>query len=713
MVLFITVFSFIMLGSAFIASFIRPEISIILIICLLVGALGTLVFGKKYFKTALLFFAAALGFGLITINIFFDFYPALGLDGICANIIGVVTDISADGGNPVYTIKTDSVEVENAPQNITVLVSGWTDNFAECYDKVSCTVTFQVYDDFDRGDILANYSDKITVCAYTNSQIEVIGKEHSSFGYCIYLIRAKISSVIYKFFGGEHAHFIEQVLIGTRGELDSSITNSFRKSGMSHILAISGMHLVIIVGLVEKFFKAIRLNKKFRCLEMLFTVIFIAIYLFIGGLGMSLLRSGFMLIAHYTLKFFFSGSKPTENLGIAIIAVLLIDPFSACDIGFLMSVFACGAISSFAEPLAKFILGKIKIKGKIFGYFIEVFCVSTVAFLSVLPISAVVFERVSLISPISNLFAGFFAQYSLIFGVITVLLGFIPFLSFAASTFAFLASLCNIALFKIAEFFSELPFSYVEASDTWLYIWIFGSAVLILAPIILSKSFRYTKLSISMSIFILFAAILTDLIAFSGVAEITVTSLEHGIAISCSTDSGSVLIAKGVTAGDSHRIDFPGSGFNAVISFNPDSDSAEHGIILRSDPNLALVSTDDTASRYDFAQKLSDGTVLFADDAYVFVLSDSAAAIEINGIHILYIFAECDIMDIEPKFRRADILILDGLSPNDFSTLRCDYLILQKYGGYYSGTNEVIVLKNSSVSFTAYSGNLKKGSAFR
>ncbi len=713
MVLFVTAFSFIMLISAFIASFIRPEISIILIICLIVGALGTLVFGKKYIKTALLFFASALGFGLISINIFFGLYPALGLDGICANITGVVTDVSADGGNPVYTIKTDSVEVENAPQNITVLVSGWNDNFAECYDKVSCTVTFQVYGDFDRGDILANYSDKITICAYTNSQIEVIGKEHSSFGYYIYLVRAKISSVIYKFFSGEHAHFIEQVLIGTRGELDSSITNSFRKSGMSHILAISGMHLVIIVGLVEKLFKAVRLDKRFYRLETFLIIIFIGIYLFIGGLGMSLLRSGFMLIAHYALRLLFSGSKPTENLGIAIIAVLLIDPFSACDIGFLMSVSACGAISSFAEPLNKYILGKIKIKSKIFGYFTEAFCVSTVAFLSVLPISALVFERVSLISPISNLFAGFFAQYSLIFGVITVFFGFIPFLSFAASTFAFLASLCNIALFEIAKFFSELPFSYVEASDTWLYIWIFGSAVLILAPIVLSKSFRYTKLSVLMSVFILFAALLTDLIAFSGVAEITVTSLEHGTVISCSKDSGSVLITKGITASDCYRIDFPNLGYNTVISFDPDSDSAEHGIILRSNPNLALVSTDDTAFRYNFAQKLSDGTLLFADNSYVLVLSNGAAAIEINGIHILYIFSKCDIMNIDPKFRRADILILDGLSPSDFSTLRCDYLILQKYGGYYSGTNEVIVLKNNSVSFTAYDGNLKKGSAFR
>ena len=67
-------------------------------------------------------------------------------------------------------------------------------------------------------------------------------------------------------------------------------------------------------------------------------------------------------------------------------------------------------------------------------------------------------------------------------------------------------------------------------------------------------------------------------------------------------------------------------------------------------------------------------------------------------------------MDMEPKFRKADIVILDGVSPEDFSVLRCDYLVLRKLGGYYSGTNEIITLKNGEASFFAFNGILKKGS---
>ena len=66
-------------------------------------------------------------------------------------------------------------------------------------------------------------------------------------------------------------------------------------------------------------------------------------------------------------------------------------------------------------------------------------------------------------------------------------------------------------------------------------------------------------------------------------------------------------------------------------------------------------------------------------------------------------------MDIEPKFRRADIAVLDGVSPEDFPLPRCEYLVPRNFGGFYSGSSEIIVLKNGECQFFAYNGNLTKG----
>ena len=711
MAYFLVFLAFAMLFSAFAAAFIPLEFSAVFTVCFILGCIGFYIFGKKYRRVSAILGACAIGFGLVATNIFFGFYPALSLDGVSAEITGTVTEVSAKGGNPVFKIKTDSIDFEGAPQNTTVLVSGWNENFAEPYDKISCSVTFSVHQESDFSEILENRAGKIKIYAYTNSPIKIIGKDQNSFGFYANLIREKISSVIYEFFFGQNAAFTEQILIGTRGQLENDVITAFRKSGMSHILAVSGMHMVIIINLLEKLLGPLKFKKNSRNIKSALLIGFIAFYMLICGFGVSVLRSGLMLIFHYISRIFFSGSKPIENLGLAIITILLFDPFAACDAGFLMSIFSCLAIFIFAPPFKMYIFKLFKAEEKPFvKYPAESFCVSTVAFLAVLPVSAVVFGNISLAAPFANIFAGFFTQYALIFSFLAVIFGLVPFLGFAAATTAFIAMLCENALLKVAEIFSGFSFLYIDASETWFYIWLLGAAILVLVPIIVLKNLRFLKHSVLAAAFVLIAGIFLDTVFFSGVAEIKISALEHGTAISCSKNGDSVLIVNKVEGNDVFNIDFPVSGFGTVISLNPSSGSAEYSIVESADPEKAFLSSGDSLERFDFSEKAFDGNVYFSEDSFV-KISDSFAAFEINGVRVLYIFAECDIMKVEPKFRRADIIILDGVSPEDFPVLRCDYLILRKLSGYYSGTNEIITLKDKEIEFFAFNGNLKKGSA--
>ncbi|MBE6900608.1 MAG: ComEC/Rec2 family competence protein [Ruminococcaceae bacterium] len=699
-------FGTVMLVCAFSASFFRPELSIVLAVCSLFGFFGFFFSGKKLREFSALFAAAVLGFGLVAFNLITEFYAAKALDGMTAGITGKVIDISAGSGNPVYKVKTSSVGIPGAPQEITLLLSGWDENPAGAFDEISCEVTFGTYSKGDINEFLENRSGGIFVCGYTSSPVEIIGKDSSSFEYRIHLLREKISSVIYKNYLDWHAPFMEQILIGTKGDLEDEITSLFRKSGLGHILAISGMHLVIIVGIFEKALGLIKGHKKTKKAILIFVV---GIYMFIGGFGMSVLRSGFMLIAHYLSGIFFSGSKSPDNLGIAVTAVLLIDPLAACDSGFLMSVLSCLSISVFAPVLKKKTLAVLKAEEKPFaGFIAESFWVSAVAFLAVLPVSAFVFGGFSLASPFSNVFAGFFIQYSIFFGVLTVLFGFVPFLGFLAGGTAFLGMICGGILLKIAEFFGSISFFYIETPELWFKIWMFGSAVLIIFPMLYSKSFRYVRHSVLMSVFVLLAGILLDSVMFSGVAEIKISVLEHGTAFSCSKGEESVLVTKNLDSSDRYNIDFA-SEYEVFIGLESLSSAAEHEVLEASEPSLAFLSTEDSGADYPFAKPVSAGKIAFAENCFVEIIPDSAVTFEINGVTVLYIFEECDIMNIEPKFRRADIAVLDEVSPEDFPLLRCRYLVLRNYGGFYSGSSEIIVLKNGECQFFAYNGNLMKG----
>ena len=710
----ITKFGFVMLISAFIASFAPIEFSFIAALVLVFGFIGFLFFGKGFREKAALFLAAAVGFSVVLIKLHNEYYPASALDGMTSYITGTVTEVSAGGGNPVYTVKTDSIDIDGAPQKIKIRLSGWEDNFAEVFDVISCEVTFRVFEKQNNENFLNDRSRGISVYAYTKSPLVITGNDHSSSEYFLHSIREKISSVIYRRFVDWHAPFMEKILIGSGNGIENSVTNAFRRSGMSHILAISGMHMVIIIGLFEKLLRYRKTEGRIRSFENLVLIAITFAYIAIGGFGMSVLRSGLMLIAHYLSKLLFSGSKSLDNLGLAVTSVLLIDPFAACDIGFLMSVFSCFAILVFAKPFKTKILKFFHAENKAFPEFVtEAFCVSFVAFLAVLPVSAVVFEKVSLVSPFSNIFAGFFVQYSIVFGVLTVFFGSVPFLGFIANGTAFAAMFCNGILLKIAEFFADIPFAYIETNDFWFYIWLFGSAVIFIVPALCSKGFSYLKHSAAVSVFVLVFGIFLDLLFFSGVSEIRITALEHGTAISCSKDSKSVLITNGLSSGDRFDIDFSNSDYDSIVSIDAFSAASEFELVSSSKPDLALLSSPDSVSRCENSFLLTAGKLSFAENDHIEIIPESAVCFETNGITLLYIFKECDIMNIEPKLRRADIIVLDGVSPETFPEIRTDYLVLRKMGGYYSGTNEIIVLKDGEIDFFAYNGILKKGSFAR
>ena len=707
MLYLIAKFGFTMLGSAFIASFIPPEFSAVSGIILAFGFFGFLMFGKNFREKAALVLAAAIGFSIVSVKLYSDYYPTIALDNMSGTITGTVTEISGGNGNPVFTVKTDSVNIDGAPQKITLKLSGWEENFANEFDIISAEVTFKVFGEQSSGEFFSDRSRGIFISAYTDSPFKIIGKEDSSLRYFFHIIREKISSVIYRYFIDWHAPFMEKLLLDGGEGLDYSIKNAFRRSGMSHILAISGMHMVIIIGLFEKLIFYRKTEGNLRKTEILFLIAVTLAYMVIGGLGMSVLRSGFMLITHYLSKFFFSGSKSLDNLGIAIVAVLMIDPLAACDAGFLMSAISCCAISVFVPQSKKRILSILHTENKIIGFFAESFCVSIVAFLAVLPVSAILFGEISLVAPFSNILAGFFAKYSIIFAILTVIIGSVPLLGFFAGGTAFVAMLCSGFLLKIAEFFAGFSFAYIEAGDLWFYIWLLGSAVLIIVPALYSGSFRYLKHSFAMSAFVLVCGIILDFVFFSGVSEIKISPLEHGTSISCSKNEESVLITKGLGLNDSITED---SGYDIIISLCSNSFSVEEDIILSAKPEKAYIESSEILGKYENVFPVSEDKIELSDGDYIEIISKSAVCFKANGTTLLYIFKECDIMDISPEFRRADIIVLDGVSPEDFPVLRCDYLILRKMGGFYSGTNEIITL-NKTANFFAYNGNLKKGSA--
>jgi len=183
--------------------------------------------------------------------------------------------------------------------------------------------------------------------------------------------------------------YLYTFILGDKSLLSPDIKKSYQTNGISHLFAISGMHISLLVSLIKKILRVFKLTEEpiFRV-----TTIILLIYLMLVGLSPSILRGVlfYILFSLNSINYFYIEPK---NLLILIVSIsLLINPYYIFDIAYLYSY----SISAFLIILSK------KISSP--NYFISLFKTSIVSFLISTPITLYNFYELNILSIIYNLF---------------------------------------------------------------------------------------------------------------------------------------------------------------------------------------------------------------------------------------------------------------------------------------------------------------------
>ncbi len=146
---------------------------------------------------------------------------------------------------------------------------------------------------------------------------------------------------------------INALITGDRSELSGQITEIFRKSGASHILALSGMHLGIIYGILKGLLSPIGNSRKAKRIKSICILVFCSIYTAIAGFGASLVRALiFIFISETALSSGRFKSTGSIILSSAIIQIVIF-PDAISDIGFQLSYAAMIGIAYIYPPLER------------------------------------------------------------------------------------------------------------------------------------------------------------------------------------------------------------------------------------------------------------------------------------------------------------------------------------------------------------------------
>lgn len=276
------------------------------------------------------------------------------------------------------------------------------------------------------------------------------------------------------------------LLFGERALLDDDLEGNFRNAGVAHVLAVSGLHLGILMTL---FWGLLRWMGLSRTWTYVLVASLVLIYLILVGFKVSLVRAallfGFMAIGHVFKERGWILSAHMDSLqgwALAALVILWIDPQALFSISFQLS-FAATAAILLSIPLLEFFQLKYQLQSqsrwswqkRAFTFFkrnlVSLLWVGMVAQLGVMPFVASSFHKLYLGSLLSNLFVVPLVTLILWSGVLLLLSFALPF----ASLSQFLGMLTSNLLDGLnasVTWLSQLPAMVfdVDSPPGWLIV---------------------------------------------------------------------------------------------------------------------------------------------------------------------------------------------------------------------------------------------------
>lgn len=324
-------------------------------------------------------------------------------------------------------------------------------------------------DDFPYRDWLARQGMFVSL-SYPSSRLLATGQD---FFFLRWLRDLKNSAKdnILKFVPGEEGGLLVAMLLGDRDGLTPEVKDSFRTTGTTHIIAISGSNITIAIGLVTfvlgRFFR--------KRTTLIIALVVIILYVILVGASPSVVRAG--LMGGLAIGGILLGREYEGLLGLEASALLmtLFQPRVLWDIGFQLSFVATLGLIIIARPLQEW-----KPVKNWPPFLKEGLLITFAAEIMTLPLAAFYFHQISFVSLATNIIAVPALEAIMATGLVAMAAGWLfgGWLPLLALGFGYLAWIFLAYLIAVVEFFAGLPFAWASL-PSFHPLWLFYYYVLL------------------------------------------------------------------------------------------------------------------------------------------------------------------------------------------------------------------------------------------
>lgn len=347
--------------------------------------------------------------------------------------------------------------------------------------------------EFDYGKYLKMHGVDAVFTAFGFENVTVTGREEPNLirSYIIYPVREYSISKIDELIGGSEGEYLKGLLLGERSNIPKQVKENFINAGVAHIIAVSGLNVAYVIIIIWGILLFIPLKNTYK---IFLTIACLLFYMELTGNTPSIIRA--VIMASIFLISQIAERRPNSFniISFAALVILVMDPRQLFDAGFILSFTAILSLVIIYPVLDKWLrsmkwysrLDDNRLHVKFFKAVTALFTGTLAAQLGTLPITAIMFKKVSIISLAANLFAIPLSNITLAMGFIMVLVS--PLSLWLASVFAAANSMLLYVQLWLIEVCASFDLAYVETYFVDILLFFFYYIVLVLALTISKKN---------------------------------------------------------------------------------------------------------------------------------------------------------------------------------------------------------------------------------
>lgn len=461
---------------------------------------------------------------------------AARFDGKTAYIEGYVCELPEMGEEETrLTVKIGAVTLHSEPIEVNFKGELRLSEEIEVneYDRVGFYAKMSAID-------FAERNGRISFSLKALSEPEVIGRQKSDIYHSVLRLKKAILSKLSSDSADEASGLLSALLIGDKTEISDETKDAFRRSGVSHITVVSGVHLVTVTLFVYEILK-----KLLRRSPTVIALIVVWIMAALTAFSPSAVRAAVMMSVILAGNLFGREADSLNSLGLAVAAITLVSPGTARDVGFLLSVSATLGLILFSNRISLALRKLMRVNYKtpqplrsvLYG-FAELVAQSVAAWVATLPVTVLFFGRVSVVAPLANIFVGSVASATL---VITVMGVALPFVGIPVIR---LAKAGAVLLIWATKALASLPFAYIEISAETL---IPLATAVFLAIFYCKKCGRHRLAALSLAFTVFFAGRIGEGVRNAGTCRVDSLYIPRGTAACITCGGNRVLYLSGIS----------------------------------------------------------------------------------------------------------------------------------------------------------------------